>query len=84
MTQKKIGQNVYDFISNFDKDFKLIEPVTEIFQIKYFHQALFCAKIYANETDNQKYSNMIDVSDFIANNDIFEMKDKIVKLHHNL
>ena len=82
-TQKKIWQNVYDFISNFDKDFKLDEPVTEIFQIKYFRQALFHAKICANETDNQKSSNMIDLSDFIGDNDIYKMKDKIVKLHHN-
>ena len=26
---------------------------------------------------------MIYLSDFIGNNDIYEMKDKIVKLHHN-
>ena len=43
------------------KDFKLKEPVTEIFQIKYFRQALF-----------QKYSNMIDLSDFISDNDIYK------------
>ena len=42
--QKKIGKNLYDFIRNFDKDFKLKEPVTEVFQIKYFCQALIHAK----------------------------------------
>ena len=81
--QKKNGENVYDSIHNFDKDFKLKEPVIGIFQIKYFRQALFHAKIYANSTDDQKYSNMIDLSDFIGNNNIYKMKDKIVKLHNN-
>ena len=79
--RRKLGK-VYDFISNFDKDFKLNAPVTEKFQIKYFRQVLFHAKIYANETDNQKSSNMIDLSDFIGDNDIYRMKEKIVKLHH--
>ena len=79
-TQKKIGQNIYNFISNFDKDFKLKEPVPEIFQIKYFRQALFYAKIYAKSTDIQQTSNMTDLSDFISENDIFAMKDQIYKL----
>ena len=81
--RRKLGEYIYEFIRNFDKDFKLKEPVTEIFQTKYFCQALFYAKIYENESDNQKSSNMIDLSDFIGNNDIYEMKDKIVKLHCN-
>ena len=68
--QKKIGQYVSDFIRNFEKDFKLKEPVTEIFQIKYFCRALFHAKIYEDETHNQKYSNMSYLSDFIGDNDI--------------
>ena len=44
---RKLG-NIYDLIRNFDKDFELKEPVTEIFQIKFFRQAIFYAKIYAN------------------------------------
>ena len=79
-TQKKIGQNVYDFISNFDKDFKLKEPVPEMFQIKYFRLALFHAKVFVNNTNNQKSSNMIDLSDFIGNNNIYKIKDKIVAI----
>ena len=82
-TQKKIGKNVYDFIRNFDKDLKLKKQVSEIFQIKYFRQALFHAKICPNRIDNQKYGNMNDLSDFIGDIDIYEMKDKIIKLHNN-
>ena len=42
--QKKFGKNIYDFIRNFDKAFELEESITEIFQIKYFRQALFHRK----------------------------------------
>ena len=80
--QKKIGKKVYDFTRNFDNDFKLKEPVTERFQIKYFLQALFHAKICANASDDQKYSNIGDLSDFLRDNDIYQMKDKVVELHH--
>ena len=78
--QKKIWENVYEFMCNFDKAFELKEPATEIFQIKYFRQALFHAKIYANATDGQKYSIMNDPGDFKGDDDIYEIK-KVVELH---
>ena len=54
--------------------------MTEIFQIKYFHQALFHAKKFANETDDQNYCNMSDCEGFMYENEIYEMRDKIIEL----
>ena len=51
-----------------------------IFQIKYFRQTLFHAEIYATASDGQKNSNMNDLSDFIGENNIYKLKEKIVKL----
>ena len=62
----------------------LKEPVIGRFQIKYFRKVLFHAKMYANASDDQKYSNMSDLSDFVGENIIYyEMRDKIIQLHHN-
>ena len=79
-TRTKIAENVYKFIRKFEKTFTLKELVAEIFQIKYLRQALFHAKLYKNLSDKQKTSNMFDLSDFIDDDDIFAMRDKIVKL----
>ena len=79
-TQKRIGEKVHNFIRNFEKDFKLKEAVPQIFQIKYLRQALFLAKIYVESTENQQTSNMIDLSDFIGNSDIYAMKEIFFKL----
>ena len=78
--QKKIEGCIYDFLRNCDKAFELKEPITEIFQIKYFCQALFHAKIYANASYSQKYSNMSDLSDFKGENNISKMKDRRFEL----
>ena len=79
-TQKIIAEKVYKFIHQFEKTFTLKDFVAEIFQIKYLRQALFHAKLYKNLSDKQKTSNMFDLSDFIDDDDIFPMRDKIVKL----
>ena len=78
--QKQIGENVYNFIRNFDKAFELKEPVTKMFQIKCFRQAFFHGKIFVNVSDNQNNSNMNDLGNFRGENNIYKMKDKVVKL----
>lgn len=78
-TRTIIGKKLYKFICNCEKEeFTLNQPVSEIFQNKYLCQAFFYAKNYANETDNQKSSNMIDLCDFIGDNYIFAIKDRLV------
>ena len=42
--QKKIGQNIYDFIRNFDKDFELKAPVSKIFKSNTFVKPYFIRK----------------------------------------
>ena len=79
--QNETEQNVYDFIRNFDQGLEWKQSVIEIFQIKYSRQALFHSKILTNATDHQQYCNINDFRSFIVENDIYKMKDEVVKLH---